>query len=174
MSGLSKKILIAACLMLFVTRCALEREILIPRAKLQESVSKKFPFERDAGLGRVTVHDPEVYFIDQKVGLRVLYAAHLLTRQVRGSLDVRGKIVYRNESGTFHLHELTIADLVVNEEKVLEKYNLQKIVGMVVADYLDGFRLYRLDPRDSKQNLARSILKDVFVRDDNLVLVVGP
>mgnify|MGYP001283937405 CR=1 FL=1 len=61
----------------------------------------------------------------------------------------------------------------LNEKDLLEKVKIQKIVDKVISNYLDGFRIYRLDPRDHKQSLARSYIREIFVRNDDLVVVLG-
>jgi len=165
--------LIAVCLFLAVCGCALHKEIVIPREKIQESVSRKFPYSKDVGIARFTLQDPEVYFKGRNIGLRAVYYGNLLDKEVRGSVDINGNVIYKPETASFYIHDFTIADITVNESNILEKVKYQKIIEKAISSYLEGIRIYRLDPHDSKQNLARSLVKDIFVRGDNLVLVLG-
>lgn len=164
---------IAVCMFFAISGCALRKEIVIPRAKIQEAVFKKFPYDKDVGIARFTVHPPEVYFKGKNIGLKAVYSAHLLEDEIRGFVDVNGHIIYKPETGAFYLHDFVISDFTVNKKDLLEKIKIQKIIDKVISNYLDGFRVYRLNPHDHKQNLARLYVKDIFVRDDNLVVVVG-
>ena len=145
----------------------------IPRAKLQESVSKKFPYEKDVGIAHFTVQTPEVYFKGKNIGLRAVYSGNPLNKEIRGSVDVNGNIIYRPETGAFYLHDFIISDITVNEKDLLGKVKVQIIIDKIISNYLDGVLMYRLNPHDYKQNLARLYLKDIFVRDDDLIVILG-
>jgi hypothetical protein len=170
---MKKVIIIAVCMLFAFSGCAFRKEVVISRAKLQESVSKKFPYEKDVGIARFTVQTPEVYFKGKNIGLRAVYFGNLLKKELRGSVDVNGNIIYRPETGAFYLHDFIISDITVNEKDFLEKVKVQKIIDETISNYLDGFRIYRLNPHDYKQNLARLYVKDIFVRNDDLVVVLG-
>ena len=170
---MKKVIIIAVCIICVLTGCALRKEIVISKAKIQESVSKKFPYDKDIGFARFTVQSPEVYFKGKNIGLRAVYFAHLLDKEVRGSLDVNGNVVYKSETGSFYLHDFTVEDITLNEKDLLEKVKIQKIIDKIISNYMDGFRIYRLNPHDHKQNMARSYIKEIFVRNDDLVVVLG-
>ncbi|HQH81681.1 MAG: DUF1439 domain-containing protein [Syntrophorhabdus sp.] len=170
---MKKLVVVFVCIICVLSGCALRKEIVIPRSKIQETVSKKFPYDRDIGIARFTVQSPEVYFKGKNIGLRAVYFVHLLDKEVRGSLDVNGHVVYKPETGSFYLQDFTVEDVRLNEKDLLEKVKIQKIVDKVISNYLDGFRIYRLDPRDQKQSLARSYIREIFVRNDDLVVVLG-
>ena len=170
---MKKVIIIAVCMLFAFSGCAFRKEIVIPRAKIQESVSKKFPYDKDVRIARFTVQTPEVYFKGKNIGLRAVYSGNLLKKEIRGSVDVNGNIIYRPETGAFYLHDFIISDITVNEKDFLEKVKVQKIIDEIISNNLDGFRIYRLNPHDYKQNLARLYVKDIFVRNDDLVVVLG-
>jgi len=170
---MKKVIIIAICIFVTFSGCAFKKEILIPRAKIQEAISKKFPYQKDALIARLTMQTPEVYFKGKNIGLRVFYYGNFLAQEIKGFVDVYGNITYEPETGTLYLHDFTIADITANENNLLEKINLQKIIDKVATDYLDGLPVYRLDPHDYKENLARLLVKDIFVRNDDLVIVLG-
>lgn|GEM_PF-640168 len=170
---MKKVIIVSVCIFLALAGCALRKEIIISRAKLQEAVSRKFPYDKDIGIARFTLQTPEVYFKGKNVGLKAVYFAHLFDKEVKGTFDINGNIVYKPETGSFYLHDFAIADITANQKDVLEKINVQKGIDKIINTYLDGFLIYRLNPRDHKQNLARSYVKEIFVRNDDLVIVLG-
>jgi hypothetical protein len=170
---MKKAIIIAVCMFYAFSGCALRKEIVIPRAKIQESVSKKFPYDKDIGIARLTMEAPEVYFKGKNIGLKAVYFANLLEKEIRGSVDVSGHVIYKPETGSFYLHDFVVSDITINDKDLLEKIKIQKIIDKIISNYLDGYRIYRLNPRDHKQNLARLYVKDIFVRNDDLVVVVG-
>lgn len=170
---MKKVIIVCISIFLCLAGCTLRKEIVIPRAKLQEAVSKKFPYDKDIGIARFALHSPEVYFKGKNIGLKAVYSANLLDKQARGTFDINGNIVYKPETGSFYLHDFAIADITVNQKDMLEKINIRKVIDTIINTYLDGFLVYRLNPRDHKESLARSYVKEIFVRNDDLVVVLG-
>jgi len=170
---MKKVIMIAVCMLLAFSGCAFREEIVIPRAKIQESISSKFPYDKDAVIIRLTVETPEVYFEGKSIGVKLFYHGNFLTKKIKGYADINGKIVYKPETGAFYLHDLTIADITINENNLSDIVNLQQIIDKIISRWMDGFCIYRLDPDDYKQNLARLLVKDIFVRNDDLVVVLG-
>lgn len=169
-----KKVIIAIlCVFFAAPGCALKKELVIPRAKLQESVAKKFPYAKDMGIARLTVETPEVYFKGQAIGLKALYACHVLSADVKGTIDVSGRIIYRPETGAFYVRDLVVSDFTVDKGNIVENVKLQNIMDKMVGTYLDGFPLYQLNPNDYKENLARSMVRDIVIRDDDLVILLG-
>lgn len=166
-------VLIVLCIVFTLSGCALRKEFVIPRAKLQESVAKKFPYAKDIGIARLTVEAPEVYFKGQNIGLKALYECNLLSADVRGTVDVNGRIIYRPETGAFYVRDLVVSDFSVNKNNILENLNLQNIINKMMGNYLDGFPLYQLNPNDYKENMARSLVRDIVIRDDDLVILLG-
>mgnify|MGYP001768297571 CR=1 FL=1 len=169
-----KKVIVAIlCASFALSCCALRKELVIPRTELQEKVSKKFPYARDIGIARLTVQSPEVYFKGKNIGLKAVYSGNLLNADVRGTVDIYGRVVYASETGAFYLRDLVVADVTINEKSLLQNTTMQKTVDKIVSNYLEGFCIYRLNPDKSKENLARLLVKDIFVRDDDLVILLG-
>lgn len=172
-AGMKKAIAIAVFIIIALSGCTLRKEIVIPRTEVQELVSRKFPYDKDIGIARVIVQDPQVYFEGKNIGLKAIYQGSLLGKKVMGSIDVNGNIVYKPETGVFYLYDFVVAGFTINENSFIEKGNLQEVVNVIIGNRLNGFPIYRLDPKDFNQNLGLLLVKDVFVRNDDLVVVLG-
>ena len=169
-----KRVIIIVVSMLFVfSSCAFQKETIIPRAKIQELVSKKFPYDRNVLIARITVQAPEVYFKGKRIGLRLSYYGNFLGEEIKGSADFNGNIIYKSQTGAFYLSDFIISDIAFNEHDFSEKAKLQNLIDNIISNYLNQFPVYHLNPDDFKQNLARLLIKDVFVRNDDVIIVLG-
>ncbi|MFH2012769.1 MAG: DUF1439 domain-containing protein [Pseudomonadota bacterium] len=170
---MNRLIIIALCMLFTFSSCAFQKEIIIPRAKIQEVVSQKFPFDRNILIANLTVKAPEVYFKGKSIGLKLSYNGNFLEEELEGSADFNGNIIYKSQTGAFYLGDLIISDITVNEHNFSEKNKLQKLIDDIISNYLDDFPVYRLNPDDFKENLARLLVKDVFIRNDDVIIVLG-
>jgi hypothetical protein len=170
---MKKIIIIAACMLFAFSGCAFHKEIVIPRAKIQELVSKKFPYDRDVIIAHLKVQAPEVYFKGKRIGLKLPYYGNFLGEQIEGYADFNGNIIYKSKTGTFYLSDFIISDITVNGQNFSEKLKLQRMIDNIIYNYLDEFPLYRLNADDFKENLARLLVKDVFIRNDDVIIVLG-
>ena len=170
---MKKVIIIAVCMLFAFSSCAFQKEIIIPRAKIQELVSKKFPYDRNVIIARLTVQAPEVYFKGKRIGLKLSYNGNFLEEDIKGSVDFNGNIIYKPQTGAFYLSDFIISDITVNEYNFSEKAKIQKLIDDIISNYLNDFPVYRPNPDDFKQNLARLLVKDVFIRNDDVIIVLG-
>lgn len=170
---MKKVIIISVCMIFAFSSCAFQKEIIIPRAKIQELVSKKFPYDRNVLIARLSVQAPEVYFKEKRIGVKLSYYGNFLGEEIKGSADFNGNIIYKSQTGAFYLSDFIISDIAFNEHNFSGKDKLQKLIDSIISNYLNDFPIYRLNRDDFKQNLARLLIKDVFVRNDDVIIVLG-
>jgi hypothetical protein len=150
-----------------------EKEILIPKSKIQSMVAKKFPYKKNAIIAKLNLHSPQVYFKDTNIGLKLNYYGNFLEKEINGLIDFNGQIFYRPEKGAFYIKNFQIVDIVVNEANFSDKQRLKSVVLKLVINYLEDYPVYRLNPTDFKQNIAKLLLKEVSVKDDSLSVLLS-
>lgn len=150
-----------------------EKEIEIPRDEIQEMVDAKFPYDKNVILARLTLESPNIYFVEKNVGMKLNYSGKFIEKEINGTINFNGQIYYKPEKGAFYLNEFNIVEIIVDDANFSQKENLQKTVTQIIDNYLDDYPVYTLKPENFKQKLAKLFLKDVFVRNENLVVVIG-
>jgi len=90
-----------------------------------------------------------------------------------GSIDATGGIKYVKDSGEFFLTEPVIEHLSMQgiPDKYTKKVNL--VLTKALSEYYDSHPIYVLKPIDVKKAAARLVLKNVIIKNQNLVVVLG-
>jgi len=165
-----KILMIIALFLLIGCGGTFQKEIVISREEIQEMVNAKFPYDKNALVARLTLHDPQIYFVENNIGMRLEFKGNWLEKEIKGYVAFDGKIAYRR--GAFYLEEFNVTEFAeTNVNSDTER--LRGILANVVNNYISKHPVYKLNPRDFKQNLAKILLRDVFVRGSDLVAVVG-
>lgn len=148
-----------------------QKEIFIPRTLIQNAVEKKFPYNKNAILARLTLSEPVTYLEDTSIGMRLKYKGSFLEKEIKGDLDFNGSIRY--EKGKFFLENFEIVELTMDEKEFNSKGKLQKIIFNIIDNYFDCYPIYTLKQSDFKQNIAKMLLKDITVSGDSLCILIG-
>ena len=99
--------------------------------------------------------------------------APALGRRFIGQLALDSVLDYNADTGEFYLvdpkiQELELADVPDNYQSLA-----RQLAEQIVGRYLDRFAVYRLDPDDFEESLARLVLQNVAVTGGRLVLDIG-
>ena len=174
-----KKMFIPMLVLLVVfTGClGLEKEIIIPLATIQQMTEKKFPlekkFEKKPLAATIKFFSPNVFFQDNSIGISAQYTGSLLLRKINGNISFKCKPVYKPGKTSFYLSDFEIVQLTMNNETISENDKAMAIISLIVKDIFEDYPIYKLKQDDYKQNLARLILKNITVRDNDLVLLIS-
>jgi hypothetical protein len=154
--------------------CGYRADVKVSREKIQNLIEKKFPIEKDAVLAKLSLHSPKVLFHGgSQIGMRLQYDAALLGKHALGEIAFHGPPVYKPEEGAFYLSALTIDEFTINDDSLSHKEKLRDRVSSVLDKVIPHVPLYRLRQQDFKQKLAKLLLKQVRVGDEDLVLTMG-
>ena len=170
-----KKLLIPLILLLMVfTGCkGVEKEISIPESTIQKMIEKRFPIEKHSFATNIRLFSPKVFFQDNNIGLSLQYSASLLKDEIGGNMSFKCKPVYKPESAAFYLSDFVMTEITVNNETRLEKDKLMGLISSIMNNIFKDHPLYKLNPDDYKQSLAKMVLKNVTVRGNDLVLLLS-
>jgi hypothetical protein len=172
--GMKLKILLFVILVFCLVGCGkFEKEILIPKSTIQSMVAKKFPYKKNAIIAKMKLSSPRVYFKDTNIGLKLDYYGNFLEKEINGLIDFNGQIFYKPEKGAFYIKNFQITDIRVNEANFSDKNKLKNVILKIVSNYLEDYPVYRLNPTDFKQSIAKLLLKSVSVKDDNLSVLLS-
>lgn len=160
--------------LLFVTGCShFHKTIVIPRSTLQGLVDKKFPIDKNMIVARFTIDNPIVYFKDQNIGIKMNYKGNFLVDEIKGLVDVNGRIAYKQESASFYLTDINIEEFKVNGLNLSKEKKIKKVIQNVANHCLKGFPVYKINQKKFRQNLAKIFLKSLTIKDEALVIKLG-
>jgi len=165
-------VIVMFALFTFVGCGKFQKEILISKDQIQSALDKKFPYDKNAIIARLTLDSTKVYFKGKNIGFKLSFYGNFLSKEIKGIVDFNGNIFYRHEKGAFYLKDFEIAQIAVNEANFSQKGKLEATVLKIVKNYLDDYPVYRLNQDDFKQNIAKLILKDISVQGENLSILL--
>ena len=171
-----KKIILIIILGLFVfsgCKC-IEKEIIISKSNLQKMIEKNFPIEKGSSLAKIKLFSPQVFFIDNSIGLNMQYSVALLIKEAEGTVSLKCKPVYKPENTSFYMSNFELTDITINNTgSFVDKDKIMGFISAIVNILFSDTPLYRLNPNNYNQNVAKMLLKSVSIKGDNLVLTLS-
>ncbi len=167
-------LLISVIAALFVTGCGnFHKTIIIPRATLQGLVDKKFPIDKNLIIARFTIDTPVIYFKNQNVGIKMNYRGNFLADEIKGYVDVNGRITYKQDKGAFYLTDIIIEEFEVNGLNLSNEKKIKNVIQNIANHCLEGFPLYKLNQKKFRQKIAKIFLKNLTIKGEELVIRLG-
>ena len=151
-------------------------QISFTAGELQAKIAEQFPLERKSKLARVVLRDPEVMFTadSERIGLRAaVEIAPALGRRFLGYMAFDAELDYNADMGEFYLVNPRIEELELVDVRDRYQALARQLAEQLVSRYLDQLAIYRLDPDDFKESLAKLALKKVAVVGGRMVLHIG-
>jgi hypothetical protein len=171
-----KKYLLSAIVAILVfTGCEpMEKEIRISKSTIQKITENYFPIEKSYTLATVKLSSPQVFFVNDSIGLNIQYSAYLLVKEVGGTVSFTCRPVYKPENTSFYMADFKLTNITLNSvDSFIGKDKLMELISAIVNTLFKDKPLYQLNPGDYKQNIAKMLLKSVGVSGDNLVLLLS-
>lgn len=158
---------------LFITGCDNYRTITISRSTLQKHIDKKFPVDKNILIARLTLDTPDVYFTNNNIGIKLKYKGTFLTEEIKGYLDVNGRIAYNQGKGAFYLTDINIEKLDVNGLSFSDNNKAIDVIQNIADNCLKEFPVYQLNQKNFRQKIAKIFLKELTIKDEELVIKLG-
>lgn len=166
--------LLSVIVTLFVSGCGnFHKTITIPKATIQGLIDKKFPVERNLIIARLKLETPSVYFKDQNIGIKMNYKGNFLTEEIHGSLDVNGRIAYKQDKGAFYLTDIYIEEFEVNGLNLSKENKIKIVIQNIANNCLEKYPVYQLNQDKFKQKIAKIFLKELTVKEETVVVRLG-
>lgn len=145
------------------------------RAELQQYVVDYFPLSQQTPFSRITYSNPSVVLDEQtnRIGLEVTVRAEMpgmMAITGRGRID--GDLEYRKETHQFYLHDPKISNVRFADSDYQLAGTVQQLVNSISQQSLPMIFVYELKETDVREKMARSVLKNIIVRQGKLVVDV--
>ncbi|MBN2342437.1 MAG: DUF1439 domain-containing protein [Deltaproteobacteria bacterium] len=151
-----------------------EVDVVISQQELQQKVAARFPLEKNVMIANVSLHSPEVYLPAGQVGMKLKFTAQLLKFSLSGSLDGRGTVRYDADSAQFFISDFELVSIDVAEKSFSNLDQLKSIILPMITSYLNETPVYTVTDTTVKGKITGKLLKRVEVKDNALVVTLGP
>ena len=154
--------------------------VTIPEQTMREKLNEKLPLSKTyLFIFDVVLDNPRISLDSQSnrigVGLDVLLNIRINDNEkpLGGSVDVSGTIKYLPEEGAFYLTQPDIENLLI--EGLSEKYKSKAstVIEKALTNFYSSRPIYTLKSSDAKQIAAKMVLKNLVVKEKNVVVTLG-
>ncbi len=152
----------------------------ITEAQIREKLESKLPLtKRYLFIIELTLNHPRISLENGssrvKAGLDVQLNIKIEKnpKPLSGTIDVSSGVDYRTETGQFFLTNPKIEKLLI--QGIPEKYQetVSQAIAIAVMEYFRKHPIYTLRDTNLKQTAIRMTLKNVAIKDRELVLTLG-
>lgn len=156
-----------------------EYTIKITEEQIKEKLGEKLPLTKDyLYIFEVTLDNPRVSLTNGHnkidVGLDIFLNIKINKgKPLGGSIDASSGVKYVPEKGQFFLTDPVVENIKVQgvQEKHVDKVN--KALSTALSRYYETHPIYTLKQKDIKQAAAKLVLKDVYIKDKELIIKLG-
>lgn len=162
------------CLFALNINCGkFQKDIKIPRTKIQQIIDKKFPYHKNVVIAKLTFDSPLVYLKDKNIGMKLNFYGNFLKKEIKGNVDFNGQLSYRQEKGEFYLTNLDIVNISVNEVNFSNEDELKALSLKITKNFLDDYPVYSLKQTDFEENIAKLLIRNVKIEGEELIITMG-
>ncbi len=169
------KTLSALCLLL-VSTFSYSYTLEFTEPQLQEKISAMMPVTKKTMLATIVVDDAILNLVegsDQLALSATIQADALGGLTASGSLKIMGTLKYNAKQGAFYFNNPKLVELNIKEMPPKFHEQIKKLAQGALAKSLSRYPVYKLKDDNMKQQLAKTMLKSMEVKDQNLVVTLG-
>ncbi len=152
----------------------------ISEGQIRSKMSEKLPLTKAyLYVFEVTLDNPRVELIEGTdrvkagidVGLNLLIGGQ--DEPLGGTVDASSGIRYVPETGQFFLTDPHVEDLEIDGVPAAYAIQLNSVLTTALTEYYQSRPIYSIEGKETKDVLARLLLKDVTVENKKLVIRLG-
>lgn len=172
--------LIVICIAGFLFLRGKTTEIVITEKQIEEKLADKFPYEKTYLLVlKLTYNNPQFDLLEEQNKIRVGMDTMLNLKlgeesePLNGGITVLCDLIYDKDEQAFYLNnaELERLDISGIPEKWEEK--VKKYAPLAVNAYFENHPVYELKGRNTKESIAKALLKDVVIKEEGIHVSLG-
>lgn len=164
-----------AALLLSANSAALNFNVELDQAMLQQTLSSAFPVQKDEAFVSLKLARPQVILKEgsDRIGVKTLATVSLPGgSQFAGSTLVDGKLRYAAKNNALYLDQARVRELDITGLPDMVRQEVMRIATVLVRAYLDRQPLYIFKQDPSSALLQKSISR-VEVKNGKLVVEVS-
>lgn len=148
----------------------------ITQAELQQQLETMMPIQHREALLSINLRNPLVGFVPEthKISLQSLVETTAFGNlQANAVIQLAGNIVYRADEGAFYLRNIEVLHLESTQIQQQHVTTVKRISTQALNQLLLEQPVYTLQDANTRERLAKAVLKDVTVQGNKLVLTLG-
>ena len=172
----TKACIIWLLLLISQVSLAFEYTLEFTEPQLQEKISTMMPVTKQTMMATIVVDQAKLKLIEgsDKLSIAAKLSATLLGGlKATGDLKVQGTLSYNAKEGAFYLKDPEIVALDIKEIPPRFHAQIKELAQKGLAKKLSHQPVYKLKDDDMKQNLAKSMLKSLQVKNKTLIATLG-
>ena len=155
-----------------------EVRIKISEETVQKKLDEKLPYTKNYFLALdITMNQVKLDFVKEtnrvKVDAVVQLKIKLVDSILDGTISANTDFKFDTETKSFILVDPAVEQINIEGVPVLFHKKVSEAVNLLFADYISSNAVYKLPSEDTKQFLTKSIVKDVYIEGDDVVIVFG-
>jgi hypothetical protein len=156
--------------------CGVSYTVRLSASDIEQSLARKLPVSKTKYLVTATVRavavelraDEDKIFLRPEIDLGVVGRPALSGRAL-----IEGQIRYAAEQGEFFFDRPKVGEVAIEGLPPSVRPVTEEVIAKLAEGYLATMPIYRLNPNDFKQSLAKLVLKSVKVHQGYLEVVLG-
>ncbi len=148
----------------------------ITEQQLQEQIAASMPFTREEAFFKITVTNPVIDLIktNNKIGLQASIKALILgSIEGTGKTNIAGSLSYNSREAAFYLRDIEIIDLHIDQIAPQHIPPIKLSVQDLLNEVLKNEPVYKLNDKKYEEELAKSMLQSIEVKEEKLFLKLG-
>lgn len=145
--------------------------------ELEKRITPLFPIKKKKLIFVFKITDPEVVLPpnrDNRVGISVSMKVSIPgLLAARGRAVIHGEIDYWAEEGEFYFFDPEIDELEIGGLPGRYQEEVRGLFESIIRSAVSDLCIYKFDPADRKQVIAKRMLKSIKVEDEKLKIQVG-
>ena len=148
----------------------------ITEQQLQERVSASMPLTRQEAFISITISNPVIDLIktSNKIGIQAsIKAIALGTIEGTGQTSIAGSLSYNAKEAAFYMKDIEIIDLHIDQIAPQHIPSIKLSVQKMLNEVLKTQPIYKLNDKKFEEELAKSMLQSIEVKQGKLFLKLG-
>jgi hypothetical protein len=146
------------------------------QSDIQQQIDKMLPIKKETFLAVVTLDQASVVFIeksDQLVLESKLFLTSIAGVNSQGDIRIQGGISYNSAEGAFYFHQAKIIRLNIEGVPAEVIPTLKDLAQQGLTQSLSKQPIYVLKKGDMGQQIVKSKLKSVIIKDQKLISIMS-
>lgn len=171
------KILLMSLIMMFTLfSCNLleNKTLHVPKSYVQKELDKKFPITKNYYLAKLTLKNPVVNFVDDKIFIEADYTASLLTGKNSGKIYVNSNVKYDIIKEELYLVDLNIEKIVDENGREIGDNPEVNVIKSLLSSYIEKNPVYNYGKEYEEKNKDRTKkkikIKNMYIKKGKLYI----
>lgn len=168
--------MLSAGLLFCASAWALNFNVEMDQATLQQELSRAFPVQRDEAFVSVQLSQPQVILKEgsDRIGVKAMATVILPgDNKISGNTYVDGKLRYEEKTNALYLDQAMVRELNIDGLPDMARQEVLRMANLLVRSFLDKQPVYVFRDDKSSASLIKKRISKVEVKNGRLIVEVS-